>query len=66
MPINDRKAQILEVVTKKRSATVQELKEELGVSESTIRRDIATLNREGKLIKVHGGAVALDEIPSAG
>ena len=66
MPINDRKAQILEVVTKKRSATVQELKEELGVSESTIRRDIATLNREGKLIKVHGGAVALEEIPSAG
>lgn len=61
MLTEERKSLILEEVNAKKSATVQELKDKLGVSESTIRRDITSLSREGKLVKVFGGAVALDD-----
>ena len=50
---------ILELLDKKRSVTVPEIKEVLGVSESTIRRDIIALDQEGRLTKVFGGAIAL-------
>ena len=51
---------ILELLEWKKSVTVKELTELLDTSESTIRRDLTVLNREGKLVKVFGGAVALD------
>ncbi|MBP3717895.1 MAG: DeoR/GlpR transcriptional regulator [Eubacterium sp.] len=65
MLTEERKMLILKEVNKNKSATVQELKKNLGVSESTIRRDIISLSQEGKLIKVFGGAVALDEPPTS-
>ncbi len=65
MLTEERKLLILEEVNKRKSATVQELKDELGVSESTIRRDITALSREGRLVKVFGGAVALEKPPSS-
>ena len=37
--------------------SVQELVTEFGVSEITIRRDLALLERQGKLLRVHGGAM---------
>lgn len=55
---------ILELLQQKRSITVTEIKEKLGISESTIRRDLNTLDRDGRLTKVFGGAVALDMVPS--
>ena len=51
---------ILELLQEKRSITVAEIKDRLGISESTIRRDLNALDREGKLTKVFGGAVVLD------
>ena len=54
-----RQGKILDEIAKNRSVTVTELCEVLDASESTVRRDLATLDREGKLKKVHGGAVAL-------
>lgn len=51
---------IMQLLRKKGSITVNEIKEELGISESTIRRDLNTLDEEGKLIKVFGGAVSVD------
>jgi DeoR/GlpR family transcriptional regulator of sugar metabolism len=39
------------------AAHVSELATSLGVSEMTVRRDLAELEREGKLTRVHGGAV---------
>ena len=53
-------AKILDMLEEKRSATVQELCEELNASESTIRRDLTELDRLGKLNKVHGGATLPD------
>ena len=52
--------EILKLVKEKRSVTVQELMEILNASESTIRRDLTALHSSGKLVKVHGGAIALD------
>lgn len=51
---------ILELLQEKKSVTVAEIKDRLGISESTIRRDLNALDREGKLTKVFGGAVVLD------
>lgn len=58
MLAEQRLEEIIRVVEEKGSATVQELMELLDASESTIRRDLITLNNNGRLIKVHGGAIA--------
>ena len=51
---------ILQLLRKKGSITVNEIKDELGISESTIRRDLNTLDEEGRLVKVFGGAVSVN------
>ena len=60
MLAEERFAQILDLLSEKRSATVQELCEALNASESTIRRDLTELDRLGTLNKVHGGATLPD------
>ena len=52
-----RHSQILSILEVKGSVTVSELVEELETSESTIRRDLAFLDRNKWLKKVRGGAV---------
>lgn len=54
----ERQNAILSIVNDKKSVTVQELMKILDISESTIRRDLNLLDREGQLMKVHGGAMA--------
>ena len=51
--------EILKLLSEKGTITVQELKEKLHASESTIRRDLTVLHDNGKLTKVFGGAVAI-------
>ena len=48
---------ILDEVQRNGSALISGLAEQLSVSEMTIRRDLAGLEREGLLERVHGGAV---------
>lgn len=50
---------ILKLLEEKGSITATEVKDLLETSESTVRRDITALDREGKLVKVFGGAVAV-------
>lgn len=50
--------QIEHLVNERGSVTASELMSCLGASESTIRRDITRLAREGRVVKVHGGATA--------
>lgn len=58
-----RRRQILEAV-RAGSTHVADLARRFGVSEMTVRRDLAALAREGKLERVRGGAVnALEEPP---
>lgn len=44
-------------------ASVEELSRHVNVTASTIRRDIAHLNGEGKLARTYGGAAALGAHP---
>lgn len=53
-----RQKNILELVNRNQSAKLTELLEHFGVSEATIRRDLATLEKKGVLVRTHGGAVA--------
>ena len=58
MLAEERFALILNLLAEKRTATVQELCEALNASESTIRRDLTELARQGRLNKVHGQFLA--------
>ena len=57
-----RHAMILKILEERRSITVAELTELLGISESTARRDITVLDKAGRLVKVFGGAVMPDNV----
>lgn len=59
MLIEKRLSEIVSIVEQKRSVSVQELMQLLNASESTIRRDLGTLDADGQLKKVHGGAIAI-------
>lgn len=50
---------ILAFLTEQDAATVTELAQAIGVSESTIRRDLTALDKDGRLRKVYGGATAI-------
>nr|WP_317359582.1 DeoR/GlpR family DNA-binding transcription regulator [uncultured Tyzzerella sp.] len=58
MIANERYLKILNFLDAKQSVTISELVNLLNISESTVRRDLATLDKEKKLIKVHGGAIS--------
>lgn len=57
----ERHEKILELLKVQGSAAVTDLAKALNTSESTIRRDLVSLDRMNKLKKVHGGATALHE-----
>jgi DeoR/GlpR family transcriptional regulator of sugar metabolism len=58
----DRRKQILELVNRKKSVTVDFLAEAFPVSRMTINRDLEKLENEGLLKRVRGGAVSLAHI----
>ena len=59
MLAEQRAERILQELAQRRAATVTDLCQVTGASEATIRRDLNALARQGKLSKVHGGAVLL-------
>ena len=58
MLTEERFAKILSIVDAKGSVTVSDLMTELDASESTVRRDLITLSKTGRLSKVRGGAIS--------
>jgi DeoR/GlpR family transcriptional regulator of sugar metabolism len=54
----ERQAYILHQVNLHNKVLSSSLSEEINVSEDTIRRDLQELSDEGKIIKVHGGALS--------
>jgi hypothetical protein len=58
----ERQNQIIELLTERGSVQVEELVRVLGVSKMTVHRDLAALEADGRLRKVHGGAA----LPEAG
>lgn len=59
MLTKQRQEMILKLVEERGSVTITEVRDLCETSESTVRRDITALDRQGKLTKVFGGAVAL-------
>jgi DeoR family transcriptional regulator, fructose operon transcriptional repressor len=57
-----RRRQLLELITRRGFATLEELVRSLGVSESTVRRDLEALDKEGAVKRTHGGAVCSGDI----
>lgn len=58
-----RRAAILEALASQGTVTVRGLSARLDVSEMTIRRDLVDLEGEGRLRRVHGGAVPAASMP---
>jgi len=54
---NKRHTEIIEILTKQGFAGVTELGEKLFASQPTIRRDLAYLEKQGYVVRNHGGAV---------
>ena len=54
----ERRFRIREILSRERTVTASELIRTLDVTAATIRRDLAALEKEGVLVRSHGGAVS--------
>jgi DeoR family fructose operon transcriptional repressor len=54
---HERQSKITALLEQRRQAGVVSLQRELGVSAATLRRDLAHLQRVGKLVRTHGGVM---------
>jgi DeoR/GlpR family transcriptional regulator of sugar metabolism len=57
-----RRRQLLDLINRRGFATLEELVKALGVSESTIRRDLEALDGSGQVKRTHGGAVCSGDV----
>jgi len=63
MTTYERRQSLLGILRKQPGLRVPELAKTLGVSEGTVRNDLNALEDEGKLTRVHGGAVLSEQDP---
>ena len=61
MLVEDRRKQVLELVKGRGFVTLADLAREVGVSESTARRDLDHWEGRGVLRRVHGGAMSAED-----
>lgn len=61
MLLDQRRGNILELIESKGFVSLQELVDHLGVSESTLRRDLEHLDRIGQIRRTRGGAAYVGE-----
>ncbi len=59
----ERQNSILDLLDQQQRLTVAEVCQRFSVSKATARRDLERLSQEGKLQRVHGGAIALRQAP---
>ncbi|MFO0959933.1 MAG: DeoR/GlpR family DNA-binding transcription regulator [Isosphaeraceae bacterium] len=57
-----RRRALLDLIARRGFATLDELSRSLGVSESTVRRDLEALDQAGQIRRTHGGAVSPAEL----
>ena len=62
-PTPERHKRILSQLIKQGRLSVAEIVEQFSVSEATARRDLESLASEGKVQRVHGGAIAAEKAP---
>jgi DeoR/GlpR family transcriptional regulator of sugar metabolism len=58
----ERRSRILFLINEKKSILVQETAALFDVTEETIRRDLKVLEKQGLLIRTHGGAILSDDL----
>lgn len=58
----ERQDKIYEMIQKNGAVTTSTLTQAFGVSVETIRKDLLNMERKGQLIRVHGGAVAKNDM----
>ncbi len=56
--MNIRQSKILELIERNMRISISEIKDMFGVSEMTVRRDLALLEGNGLVTRVHGGVIA--------
>lgn len=61
----ERQKKICEIVSKRKSVKVRELSALLDTSEATIRRDLEELDGQNRVIRTHGGAIAVYSVGKA-
>lgn len=59
-----RRRSLLDLISRKGFATLEDLVASVGASESTIRRDLEALDLSGAIKRTHGGAVCTGEVRS--
>ena len=64
MPINERKQEIMSVLSDRKSISLKDLGNTLHYSQATLRRDVSTLASEGLLQRTHGMIHWIDSVPN--
>lgn len=63
IPTPERQRQILSRLTRQGRLSVSEIVEQFSISEATARRDLELLASQGKVQRVHGGVIAIEQAP---
>ncbi|HTP02973.1 MAG TPA: DeoR/GlpR family DNA-binding transcription regulator [Anaerolineales bacterium] len=63
IPTPERQKQILSTVAKQGRLSVAQVVRQFAVSEATARRDLGFLASQGKVQRVHGGVIAIEQAP---
>jgi len=63
---HERRSRLLELIRVRGFAALEELVRELGVSESTVRRDLDALEEQGAARRTHGGVLYAGGLPRLG
>jgi DeoR/GlpR family transcriptional regulator of sugar metabolism len=59
----ERQQQIVHLLNRQQRISVTEICEQFSISEATARRDLEALAKQGKLQRVHGGAILVEQVP---
>lgn len=63
IPTPERQKQILSLLTRQQRLSVAEIVAQFAISEATARRDLESLASQGKVQRVHGGVIAVEQAP---
>jgi len=63
IPTPERQKQILSRLTRRGRLSVTEIVRQFSISEATARRDLESLAAQGKVQRVHGGVIAIEQAP---
>jgi DeoR/GlpR family transcriptional regulator of sugar metabolism len=63
LPTLERQKQILSILARKKRLSVTDIVKRFSISEATARRDLESLTLQGKVQRVHGGVIAVEQAP---